>query len=55
MGFVPIRELFPAPMPPFRTKPGPKRAEPAPAPAPKPAAPPVAAQAPAAQASQCNC
>lgn len=29
MPFAPIRELFPAPMPPFRTKPGPKRVEPA--------------------------
>mmetsp|Transcript_79492 Transcript_79492/g.125385 ORF Transcript_79492/g.125385 Transcript_79492/m.125385 type:complete len:705 (-) Transcript_79492:98-2212(-) len=28
MGFAPIRELFPAPIPPFRTKPGIKKAEP---------------------------
>merc|ERR1740117_2362669 len=41
MGFTAIRELFPSPIPPFRTKPGPKRPEPAPAPK------PVAAPAPA--------
>jgi len=46
MGFTEIRELFPKPLPPFRSKPGPKRVEP-PALAPAPA--------PVAQAGPCTC